>query len=665
MPLTKRWQKTAPSLNKVVEHVGKKDSKIGLLPSSIESVCIDIDEGDPAAFVGEYGEPYHQYPTRRGHHLWYRTFGEEFGNKSLKLPELGIKGDVRSSRGFAVLWGEIEDFVRDYRDGAGYVSAELVQLIRGEAVEMDEISAAAFILAEAPEGQRHNLFRDTIFRLSKEGWDSEELKPILDTAVKAAGNDEQHIRDLKRTFRDACESGSEEQVEKTMDDVLMDMWLSAYPHRIYDGDQGKWFVFTEETGHWREGDDDCIREMNALVRSTLGKVKGKERIAYRTAWKHAAQQRVLNTAANWRMNITSRDGQAFDLHPHLMGVDSGVVDLRTGDIRSAQPTDRILRVAGVEPDMSSAPDLFEKFLLDALIDDYEMIEWIWRYLGYMATGETSDQSFLFVQGVPGTGKSTFVEVLKGVMGGYASTVAGSRWTVARMNDHTQWLAKLNGARSVFSSEIPDKSTWNTERLNEFVGGDSIEANFMRENSISYHPDGKIVIAGNHRPRFPSGDGIVRRMRLVPFDHMIKNPDPHMPAKLKSEWPAVLGKIVRETGKYYEEGLLPVPDAVSAETAIYETESDPIEGFVRECLDISYLAKMPVSEVRAGFARYCSSRQIRQPKLNEVYRLFEKKHGFQRSILLDENGRKCKHWVGFRFKAEYKEEMSTTALEEME
>ena len=72
-PIERQWQKNRPSSAKVINHV-RDGGNIGIIPSSVTSAVLDVDEGDPARLREEY-PPYCAYPSRTaGHfHLWYQS----------------------------------------------------------------------------------------------------------------------------------------------------------------------------------------------------------------------------------------------------------------------------------------------------------------------------------------------------------------------------------------------------------------------------------------------------------------------------------------------------------------------------------------------------------------------------------------------------------------
>ena len=100
-PIWKRWQQHRPTLE-VVEHHADHGRSIGIVPASIGTSALDVDHGDPAALF-ELHPARAVVPSRRagGRHGYYDD-AEKRGND--KWAALGASGEVRSSRGFLVLY---------------------------------------------------------------------------------------------------------------------------------------------------------------------------------------------------------------------------------------------------------------------------------------------------------------------------------------------------------------------------------------------------------------------------------------------------------------------------------------------------------------------------------------------------------------------------------
>ena len=98
----------SPSVAAVLSWQGK-GGNLGVLPSSLNSVVLDVDHGDPAPLLEAclwLPEYVTDYKTRRGAHLW---LGRDRAVSSPKWEGYGASGDVLDGRRYAVLHGAAAD----------------------------------------------------------------------------------------------------------------------------------------------------------------------------------------------------------------------------------------------------------------------------------------------------------------------------------------------------------------------------------------------------------------------------------------------------------------------------------------------------------------------------------------------------------------------------
>jgi putative DNA primase/helicase len=103
----------------------------------------------------------------------------------------------------------------------------------------------------------------------------------------------------------------------------------------------------------------------------------------------------------------------------LFGVANGVVDLKTGELRAGKPSDRITQHSDVVFEPQAHCPRFKKFLTEIFGGDRTLISYVQKAVGYCLTGNTSEQVLFLCHGTGANGKSTFLDVLRFVLGGYA------------------------------------------------------------------------------------------------------------------------------------------------------------------------------------------------------------------------------------------------------
>ncbi|MBA7652752.1 hypothetical protein ES703_60591 [subsurface metagenome] len=285
----------------------------------------------------------------------------------------------------------------------------------------------------------------------------------------------------------------------------------------------------------------------------------------------------------------------FDQNPWLLNCLSGTIDLHTGKLHEHKPTDMITKLAPCEfggldlfDEDDEAYRLWHKFLRDTTGDDKEFEKFLQTAIGYSLTGDTSEEKIFFVYGATASGKSTFLEAVKSVLGDYAVTadfetflkrrdIAGSRPDIAR----------LSGARFVTSIEVDEGKRMAEGLVKTITGGDTIAARHLYESYFEFKPQFKLWLAANTAPRISDKDSAMwRRIVRLPFEHIVprRKRNPKVKAQLTSggEFGAViLAWMVKGAVRWHKQGLK-LPVAVRDSTKEYQAEMNPLKTFFEEC-----------------------------------------------------------------------------------
>ena len=98
LPIWRGWQHRRPTAEVAIAHRGQ----IGLMPASIGTTGLDVDQGDPTQLLAHH-PAWADLPSRRkgGHHLYYQ---DDTPRANAQWAAYGAAGQVRSGRGYLVLW---------------------------------------------------------------------------------------------------------------------------------------------------------------------------------------------------------------------------------------------------------------------------------------------------------------------------------------------------------------------------------------------------------------------------------------------------------------------------------------------------------------------------------------------------------------------------------
>ncbi|HXH21600.1 MAG TPA: phage/plasmid primase, P4 family [Dehalococcoidia bacterium] len=173
--------------------------------------------------------------------------------------------------------------------------------------------------------------------------------------------------------------------------------------------------------------------------------------------------------------------------------------------------------------------------------DEELIDFIWKAVGYSLSGDTSEQCLFICHGSGANGKSVFLGTIRALAGDYAFNAPFSTFELQNRTTIPNDVAPLASKRLVTAAETNDGTRLNEARLKALTGGDPISARFLHREYFSFIPEAKYWLAVNYRPRVDDlSYGFWRRVRLVPFTcTFIGNQDKHLAAKLVRELPGIL------------------------------------------------------------------------------------------------------------------------------
>jgi putative DNA primase/helicase len=352
----------------------------------------------------------------------------------------------------------------------------------------------------------------------------------------------------------------------------------------------------------RDATKRVVSRIRLLVRqmaSTCPKRSLKAKIA--SAHTVFAVERIA--CADQRLAIA--DTQWDRLRMHLNTPDH-VVLLRHQAQQPHQATDYLTRITPVAPDYTADCPLWRAFLLRIMDGDQTMVDYLQRVCGYLLTGHTLEHALFFGHGNGANGKSTFANVLLGVLGsgpaGYAAVAPISTFTASRHEQHTTDLAMLAGTRCVIAHETEENRSWPIAKVKTMSSGDPITARFMRQNFFTYTPQFKILILGNHKPRLHGVDeAIRRRLHLIPFAVTIPvaERDPELSGKLVAEYPAILTWMIQGCAAWLNQRLDP-PVAVVNATAEFLADEDLVGTWISEFCQIDWTRDAPSAELYGSF-----------------------------------------------------------------
>jgi len=416
-------------------------------------------------------------------------------------------------------------------------------------------------------------------------------------------------------------------------------WLSWNCQR-WQQDHGNGVIFAAE---------DVSKE---LLRRTLAhpnpdpKVQAKL-LKWCTTSGDRARLQSIERLARHPMGVPSK---LFDTDPWLLCCKNGVLDLRTGDLRDGQRADYITRCLDYSYLPHAKCPTFDGFLDDIMQGDQDMIEYLWRVIGYSLTGDTTERAFFFLHGEGRNGKSTFIETLMALVGsgmeGYGQKARFSTFLKkAVTNNINSDVAHLAGARVVVASEADESQPLDVATVKELTGGDTARARHLYQGEFEFKPQFKLFLVTNKIPPIRETTyAIWDRLHYIPFEWRIPEAqvDRKLPLKLYGELPGILAHAVRSCLFWQQENLMPPEKVLKAGKALY-AENDLCGQYMLERCAREDNNKVRHSELYADFHEWCKAQGMHRPLSSKWLASELRIKGFTSERLTDN----VMFWAGLR------------------
>ncbi|MDR3453019.1 MAG: phage/plasmid primase, P4 family [Rhodoferax sp.] len=278
----------------------------------------------------------------------------------------------------------------------------------------------------------------------------------------------------------------------------------------------------------------------------------------------------------------------LDAHDMLLGVGNGVINLKMGKLQPARREDLMTRHIPVAYDATAQCPQFEAFIGQVTGGDKTLAQYLQRVVGYSLTGRTYEQCIFFLYGNGANGKSTFLNLVKELLGTELASQTPSETLMAKRSTSTNDIARLQGVRVVIANEIEDGSLLAESLVKQMTGGEALTAKFHYQEYFEFTPKFKLFIAGNHKPMIRGRDnGIWRRIRLIPFEVTIppQQRDKHLQEKLRTELPGILNWAIKGCLDWQNAGLTE-PTVVTNAVTSYREEMDVIGQWMQDCCTVA-------------------------------------------------------------------------------
>jgi len=348
----------------------------------------------------------------------------------------------------------------------------------------------------------------------------------------------------------------------------------------------------------------------------------------------------------------------LDRNPFFFNVQNGMIKLteKGWEFLEHDSNHLVSFLAPVKYNSEARASKWSEFINIITLGNNSLAEYLQKYFGYCLTGNTSDQSFIFLYGIGSNGKSTFLNTLKYIFGDYATNINFTSFTRDRNNNNASSdLARLDKKRLVLTDEsisnngrqITHKARIDARVLKTITGGDSLIVRRLYKEEENIEPGFKIILYGNNQLEFNDHSyGMQRRVRHIPFLHQFTNPRKmeDILAEFYYEASGILNWLLAGYKKYLAEGL-EIPQIIADSTEeLFLSQSDVLQ-FVKDTCERNNDSSIEGKELFNVYKNYCAENSIEQTGRKRFYSAIES-FGYLKQKNMTS---KLQHFIGLQLK----------------
>ncbi len=300
------------------------------------------------------------------------------------------------------------------------------------------------------------------------------------------------------------------------------------------------------------------------------------------------------------------DESLLDAYPGRIVVDNGILDVgqilrdRQVTLMNNDPQNLVTRRAGrgVRYDQKAACPVFDAFLETSVADEEQRAWLLWRTANALF-GRMPRKGFINAIGERDSGKSTYLEIMTRLGGGYARTVPIKTFLAKPSSDSGFLEAGLRGARFVYASEPKPGGRYDDGLMKTITGRDRQRTADKYEKHIDWTPQCTAFIASNNPIRFATSDeAMMERQEVIRFARGYEAMDPSLTEKLSAELPGILNRLIHVVFLEALHGPPALPASMAAERERLADETEDALAFAAEWIEGGYLAERAEAAVSA-------------------------------------------------------------------
>lgn len=559
-------------------------------------------------------------------HRYYKPLGE--------IEPLFVGGDTTSKR-WLISEGQL-DVISLLQAGAVSACAFGGSGFR----KLTELQAEKVIIVSDADGPGRKTAKEVSIFLQEQGIAVEIVeppKPFKDTNEILSKNPAL-LRELVTEWEQKLSQPSISLKPEAFTDLNeSELLMSLYGGQLRFSRATRWIRFTGL--RWEESDEKAREVVHDLLKRQLDDAKKLladarirydqavemgDKVAEKTAYKliknaEAYRKEVLRFEATNRISaiLTESTPKALidvsdlDSDPYLLNTPTGVIDLRTGEIRKNRASDFCTKITACGAS-DAGKEEWLRFLGQFTGGDEALQSYLQEVIGMAAVGEVSQEKLLIAYGNGGNGKSTFFNTVARVLGDYAGGLSAECLTVNVRKNTSPEFAELRGKRLVIAAELQEGMRLDTATVKKLCSTDLIMAERKFKDPFQFRPSHSVVLFTNHLPKVGSNDaGTWDRLVVIPLKGRFRNTDGEIlnygNVLFQNCGGAILSWIAEGARRFLANKCkLSQPQCVVDAVSAYREDNDWLSAFIEEKCQVGRDFRERAGDLYQTYREYCET-----------------------------------------------------------
>ncbi len=368
-----------------------------------------------------------------------------------------------------------------------------------------------------------------------------------------------------------------------------------------------------EYGVWQSRDN---YEMRRYVKSELRKFR-----------RHAVkvnQARIKSIASMLEDELFISDRRIMKQQQEqvrYVNLTNGLFNLDTMEMEEHRPDIYFTNQLSFPYDPDAECPTFEKYLTSSLVfedgrPDHSLKTLVLEALAYSMTARTDLKASFWLVGQKDSGKSTFIALIKAIMGDLHTTI-----DLTQLGENRFLLASIMSKRVVTFTEASSSMMLPDALYKALTGGsDEIYADRKNKEPIVFRPEAKVWWAMNEMPRISDRSGATtRRIVIIPFNRSIPADERihNLEALLYKERSGIFNLLIHYMWRLKKQNGFDYCQQSDDLLQQYIMENDTEATFIEEMADVHESYKVQSSVLYPQYVEWCLQNGFKPKNRNQI------------------------------------------------